>query len=171
MLVPYFILTLGFMTLNSKPPRQAVDESADRFEFGRNWRNFVERSFSQERVDISNEHLLKFLGCETGLAGSSFIDIGCGSGIHSLAAFQAGATYILSFDFDVESVKTTEYIRQSKADSPDSWQVQQGSILDEDYVASLGQYDIVYSWGVLHHTGDVWTAIKHSLGFNRGHSF
>ncbi len=37
--------------------------------------------------------------------------------------------------------------------------IEQGSILDEGYVASLGSFDVVYSWGVLHHTGAMWRAL------------
>ena len=41
-----------------------------------------------------------------------------------------------------------------------NWIVQQGSVLDTSYLATLGTYDIVYSWGVLHHTGAMWQALE-----------
>ena len=132
-----------------------------RFGFGKNWKNFIEKGFSQGKVDVSKRHLLGFLGVDD-LQGQSFLDIGCGSGLHSLAAYQAGAERVSSFDYDIDSVRTTEYLRTEKAGAPDNWTVQQGSVLDADYVRSLGQFDIVYSWGVLHHTGDQWTAIRNA---------
>jgi hypothetical protein len=41
-----------------------------------------------------------------------------------------------------------------------NWQVRQGSVLDENFLKSLGYFDIVYSWGVLHHTGNMWKALE-----------
>lgn len=134
----------------------------DRFEFGANWANFVNKHFSQERVDISRHHLLNFLGRKS-LEGLSILDIGCGSGIHSLAAWQAGATSIHSFDYDPQSVSTTRQLHQI-AKSPVAWKVSQGSVLDEAFMMGLEQADLVYSWGVLHHTGDVWNAIRQACG-------
>ena len=131
-----------------------------RFEFGRNWRKFVERSYSEERLEASRKHLLEFLGVDD-LAGRSFLDIGCGSGLHSLAAFKSGAARIVSFDFDEIAVETTQRLRQL-AGNPPSWQARRGSILDRAFLESLDAADIVYSWGVLHHTGDVWSAMTNA---------
>jgi SAM-dependent methyltransferase len=129
-----------------------------RFEFGRNWRQFVERHYSQEAVDVSKSRILEFLK-RRDLKGLRVIDIGCGSGIHSMAMFQAAAESIHSFDYDPTSVEATTIVR-SKAGSPSHWTVEQGSVLDESYMRTLPTYDLVYSWGVLHHTGDVWKAIE-----------
>jgi SAM-dependent methyltransferase len=128
-----------------------------RFEFGRNWRKFVEGHYSQEVVDISKSHILTFLK-RPDLNGLQVIDIGCGSGLHSMAMFQAGAASIHSFDYDPDSVAATQFLHE-KAGSPAAWTFQQGSVLDDALMASLPTYDLVYSWGVLHHTGDVWKAI------------
>jgi 2-polyprenyl-3-methyl-5-hydroxy-6-metoxy-1,4-benzoquinol methylase len=130
------------------------------FSFGRNWKDFVEKEFNEERVAISQKHLLSFLGCDS-LKGRSFLDIGSGSGIHSLAAMKAGADRVTSFDLDPLSVETTTRCREWYG-SPETWTVKQGSILDTDFVASLDAHDIVYSWGVLHHTGDMWNAIRNA---------
>ena len=135
--------------------------SEQRFAFGRNWNQYIRKSFTPERVEISKKHLLEFLGLSN-LSGRSFIDVGCGSGLHSLAAFQSDAATILSFDYDQDSVRTAEYLRREKAGAPDNWSVKQGSVLDKEYMEALGKYDIVYSWGVLHHTGDQWTAIRNA---------
>ena len=71
----------------------------------------------------------------------------------------AGCSSILSFDYDADSVQCTEVLRQNAGD-PSHWRVQQGSVLDATFMSSLGEYDVVYSWGVLHHTGDQWRAIQ-----------
>lgn len=131
-----------------------------RFEFGSNWHNFVEKRFSQERVSTSRDHLLNFLGVDD-LKGKTFLDIGCGSGLHSLAAWQSGATQIFSFDYDLNSVKSTELLKDH-AGAPANWQLSHGSVLDPAFMASFEPVDIVYSWGVLHHTGDVWRAIENA---------
>ena len=44
----------------------------------------------------------------------------------------------------------------------DRWTIERGSVLDARYVESLGPFDIVYSWGVLHHTGDMWLALENA---------
>lgn len=136
--------------------------ASDRFAFGKNWKRFVEKHFDQQRVDISKKHLLDFLGVAD-LKGKTFLDIGCGSGLHSLAAFQSGAARIVSFDYDQDSVDTTRFLRKFAGD-PENWTVSQGSVLDRDFMASLPEADIVYSWGVLHHTGDQWNAIRNAAG-------
>jgi 2-polyprenyl-3-methyl-5-hydroxy-6-metoxy-1,4-benzoquinol methylase len=133
------------------------NDPAMRYEFGKNWARFAKRSLSQERVDIAKTHLLSMLQRDN-LYGLDFLDIGCGSGIHSLAAYQAGARRIHSFDYDPDSVETTKLMWRH-AGEPANWKVERGDVLDDAYIASLGQWNLVYSWGVLHHTGDVWRAI------------
>jgi 2-polyprenyl-6-hydroxyphenyl methylase/3-demethylubiquinone-9 3-methyltransferase len=129
-----------------------------RFEFGRNWKNYIEHHFSQERVDVSRRHMLEFLG-RNDLSGLTIMDIGCGSGLHSLAAWQSGAATVISFDYDANSVKATR-ILHDHVGRPANWEIFQGSVLDEAYMRSLPTVDLVYSWGVLHHTGDVWKAVR-----------
>jgi 2-polyprenyl-6-hydroxyphenyl methylase/3-demethylubiquinone-9 3-methyltransferase len=137
-------------------------QGGDAFAFGKNWERFVEKSFSDERVEISRKHLLDFLGVAD-LKGKYFLDVGCGSGIHSLAAFRSGAARIVSFDVDAHSVKTTRRLRELAGDPP-HWQVLDGSVLDEPFVAALDPADVVYSWGVLHHTGNLWDAVRNTAG-------
>jgi 2-polyprenyl-6-hydroxyphenyl methylase/3-demethylubiquinone-9 3-methyltransferase len=107
--------------------------------------------------------LLDFLGLDS-LAGKSFLDIGCGSGIHSLAAFTAGASRLVSFDLDPASVSTTSRLREMQG-NPSHWTVQHGSILDEAFLSTIQPADIVYSWGVLHHTGQMWKAVANASRF------
>jgi len=131
-----------------------------RFGFGKNWSKFIETKFSEERVASSIEVFREFTGLSD-LSGKSFIDVGCGSGLHSLAASRLNAKSIFSFDFDPDAVAISKMLKQREITKID-WQIEQGSILDEEYVKKLGKYDFVYSWGVLHHTGAVWRAISNT---------
>jgi 2-polyprenyl-3-methyl-5-hydroxy-6-metoxy-1,4-benzoquinol methylase len=129
----------------------------ERFSFGLNWRKFLD-SVSPDSIRSAESSLEDWLG-DQGIAGRGFLDAGCGSGLTSLAAFRLGAKPY-SFDFDEDSVHCAEELRRIWAPNSPEWRIEQGSILDEDYVASLGTFDIVCSWGVLHHTGDLWRALE-----------
>jgi SAM-dependent methyltransferase len=135
---------------------------AERYGFGKNWAEFIEKNFSDERRRVAKDRLLTFLG-RPNLTGVSFLDIGSGSGLHSMAALDAGAARVRSFDYDPMSVSTTAHLHEI-AGSPERWTVERGDVLDQNYVDGLGQFDIVYSWGVLHHTGSMWQAIDNAAG-------
>jgi 2-polyprenyl-6-hydroxyphenyl methylase/3-demethylubiquinone-9 3-methyltransferase len=126
-----------------------------RFEFGKNWSLFAAR-LSESQVGHATESIKAVLQVSS-LAGKSFLDVGCGSGLFSLAASKLGAR-VHSFDYDENSVKTTRELRE-RFHRTSLWTVEQGSALDEAYLAKLSQFDVVYSWGVLHHTGDMWRAL------------
>jgi len=132
-----------------------------RYGFGKNWAEFIEKNFSEERINVAKERLLNFLKLPD-LKGRSFLDIGCGSGIHSLAAYQSGAERVVGFDYDYDSVQTSEKLRDFVG-NPQNWEVSQGSVLDPIFVGGLKPVDIVYSWGVLHHTGAMWKAIENAV--------
>ena len=98
-----------------------------------------------------------------GLSGVSFLDVGCGSGLMSLAALREGASRVVSFDFDPDSVACSSAVRDdAPPDERERWSVLSGSVLDERFVESLGQFDVVYAWGVLHHTGEMWRAVENA---------
>jgi len=121
-----------------------------RFRFGANWLDFS-RTVGADQLSESAKSLRRLLGRDD-LAGQSFVDIGSGSGLFSLAARSLGAR-VHSFDFDEESVLCTTRLRERYFADDNGWKVEHGSILDREYVRNLGTFDVVYAWGVLHHTG------------------
>lgn len=131
----------------------------ERFEFGKNWSAFLS-VLDDERIAKAERSLCEMLNVES-LEGKTFLDIGSGSGLFSLAARRLGAK-VTSFDFDTNSVACTQELRRRYFPDDSDWDVEQGSVLDEEYVRSFGKFDVVYSWGVLHHTGKMWDALANA---------
>ncbi len=131
----------------------------ERFEFGKNWSRFL-TTLDDQRIAEAERAITGMLELPD-LTGKRFLDIGSGSGLSSLAARRLGAT-VHSFDYDPHSVACTTELRRRYFPQDDSWKVEEGSALDADYIRSLGEFDIVYSWGVLHHTGEMWKALENA---------
>jgi 2-polyprenyl-6-hydroxyphenyl methylase/3-demethylubiquinone-9 3-methyltransferase len=131
--------------------------NTDRFAFGRNWSSFL-HEVDESGIESAQRALCDLLQV-TSLAGKRFLDVGCGSGLSSLVARRLGAE-VYSFDFDVESVAATHALKDRFAPADPHWRIEQGSALDATYIKELGSWDVVYSWGVLHHTGSMWRAIE-----------
>lgn len=128
-----------------------------RFAFGANWQSFLE-TLDDQRIENAEDSLRRMLQVND-LAGKSFLDIGSGSGLFSLAAKRLGAT-VHSFDYDPQAVACTAELKRRYFPDDDAWTVEQGSAMDEAYLTQLGQFDVVYSWGVLQHTGNMAEAIR-----------
>ncbi len=142
----------GFVTTTNA--REVAD--GERFKFGENWTRFLE-VLDDERIAVAEASLTTKLG-RASLAGLSFLDVGSGSGLFSLAARRLGAT-VTSFDYDPHSVACTRELQRRYFPDDPQWRVLEGSALDAQLLDSLGRFDVVYSWGVLHHTGAMWDAL------------
>ncbi len=129
-----------------------------RFAFGENWRRFL-KWLNDDRIALAEDSLRVLLDSST-LSEKRFLDIGSGSGLFSLAARRLGAR-VRSFDYDAESVACTAALRERYCPNDPEWIVERGSVLDEPYLSRLGTFDVVYSWGVLHQTGDMWRALEY----------
>jgi len=137
-----------------------IPESEARFAFGKNWSAYL-TSVNEERIKESCQAIVQLLGTND-LRGKRFLDIGCGSGLSSLAALRLGAE-VFSFDFDNDSVMASQTLKQRFAATDGRWRIEQGSVLDKTFLSDLGEWDVVYSWGVLHHTGSMWEAVENAL--------
>ena len=130
-----------------------------RFAFGENWTRFLQ-VLNEERIQQAEQSLRMMLGAAD-LQGQRFLDIGSGSGLFSLAARRLGAT-VHSFDYDPQSVACTQELKRRYFPNEASWTVEEASVLDQAYLSRLGQFEVVYSWGVLHHTGALWQALENA---------
>jgi 2-polyprenyl-3-methyl-5-hydroxy-6-metoxy-1,4-benzoquinol methylase len=128
----------------------------NRFEFGTNWMRFLP-ILNESRILQAENSLKQMLEIED-LNGKSFLDIGSGSGLFSLAARRLGAE-VYSFDYDPSSVACTLELKRRYFSDDENWTIEQGDVLEADYLHSFRQFDVVYSWGVLHHTGAMWQAL------------
>jgi 2-polyprenyl-6-hydroxyphenyl methylase/3-demethylubiquinone-9 3-methyltransferase len=131
----------------------------ERFEFGKNWGRFL-ALLDEDRI-LKSELALKMMLEIEDLKGASFLDIGSGSGLSSLAARRLGAR-VHSFDYDPQSVACTAELKRRYFPGDSDWTVEEASALDHEYLLSLGKFDVVYSWGVLHHTGRMWQALENA---------
>src|SRR3954454_16328911 len=135
------------MRAAADPATAHADEVArgERFEFGENWRRFLD-VLDEERITRAERSLRDMLGVES-LSGRSFLDIGSGSGLFSLAARRLGAERVHSFDFDPQSVACTRELRRRYFGDDPRWTIEQRSVLEEGFVEGLGRWDVVYSGG------------------------
>ncbi|CAE8621718.1 unnamed protein product [Polarella glacialis] len=160
---------VGAAALNTEalegPNATAGSEYA--FDFGSNWLNFIRKSQGPGdipwhlRVEIAKRSLLASIqvGVVRDLSQvSTFIDVGCGSGLFSLAAVRLGAKSVVSFDLQKGSVDAARLLWDQEG-RPKHWVVLQGSVLDFDFLNELPRADMVFAWGSLHHTGNVQRAM------------
>jgi 2-polyprenyl-3-methyl-5-hydroxy-6-metoxy-1,4-benzoquinol methylase len=140
---------------------ECMNQDVQGFSFGKNWKDFLS-TVDEDVITKAGKDIEEWLGTEN-IEGKSIIDIGSGSGLSSLCMYRRGCRRLVSFDYDPHSVEATKILAE-RAGSPDNWEIFEGSILDEALIDRLGRFDIVHSWGVLHHTGDMWKAIENAIG-------
>ncbi len=131
-----------------------------RFAFGENWSEFS-KNINETEVQQAVDGLKKLLPENFDTTGKSFLDIGSGSGLHSVAAAKMGFTRIACTDYDPNSVATTKR-------NAEKFGVQSSIVALQDDILNSelkGHFDVVYSWGVLHHTGEMWNAINEAARY------
>ncbi len=120
-----------------------VRDVSTHFRFGENWHLFAQ-SLTDKQISDAEFDVAALLGCDN-LRGRTFLDIGSGSGLHSLAALRLGARRVLAVDFDPDSVRTSrDVLRRRWHDN--NWEVKTQSVFDLTPERD-GVFDIVYSWG------------------------
>lgn len=152
--------TVAVPIIAARDPHATEVARGERFEFGGNWASFLS-VLDEDRIAAAERGLQRMLQVDR-LDGLRFLDIGSGSGLSSLAARRLGAR-VHSFDYDPQSVACTAELRRRYFNNSPDWVVQRGSALDAEYLRALGTFDIVYSWGVLHHTGEMWHALENAV--------
>jgi len=138
-------------------PHATEIQQKQRFEFGKNWLRFLQ-VLDEDRIAEAEMSLRAMLEVES-LSGKSFLDVGSGSGLFSLAAMRLGAAKVYSFDYDPQSVACAHELKRRFYPDAERWSIEEGSVLDTAFLSRLGEFDVVYSWGVLHHTGKMWQAL------------
>jgi 2-polyprenyl-3-methyl-5-hydroxy-6-metoxy-1,4-benzoquinol methylase len=139
---------------------ECVTPHVQTFSFGKNWKDFLATVDDHVIVEAGKD-IEDWLGTEN-IRGKSIVDIGSGSGLSSLCMYNRGCRRLVSFDYDPHSVEATKLLAKRAAPA-ENWEIFEGSILDEALVDRLGTFDIVHSWGVLHHTGNMWQAIDNVI--------
>lgn len=139
--------------------RAEPDQDEPHFDFGRNWADFA-RSVGERQVSVAMVELEQLVG--RSLAGKAVFDIGCGSGLVAVAAARLGAAHVLAIDVDEQAVFTSRTLLERFAPGA-SWEVRQDSVLNlKDDGGPM--FDVVHSWGVLHHTGRLREALRCAAG-------
>ena len=132
-----------------------MEQHISGFDFGKNWGRYL-HTINPEIIDKAQQSLIRMLRIKD-LRDMEFFDAGCGSGLFSLAALKLGAKHVESIDINPECVECANILHEKYGPFP-NWNIRTGSVLDRNLLTTLGTFDIVYSWGVLHHTGDMWRA-------------
>jgi 2-polyprenyl-6-hydroxyphenyl methylase/3-demethylubiquinone-9 3-methyltransferase len=154
-----WLLAFGESTM-----QQNLTQREAHFAFGKNWAAYAKK-VTEAEISEAERGLRRLLG-ETKLSGKRFLDIGCGSGIHALAALRLGAREVIAVDLDPDSVATARAMLEQHAPKGAVFRVEEASVFDLG-PDRMGAFDIVYSWGVLHHTGDMERSLRSAAAMVR----
>jgi SAM-dependent methyltransferase len=138
------------------------------FDFGQNWSDFSANAATVERVAQARAHFSALLS-GIDIQGKSFLDIGFGQGFSLLSA-RAGGAVAVGCDINPKCLEIIDRNRWLFPGPPEDIALHVGSILDDATVKVLRSmdpdggrgFDIVHSWGVLHHTGDLRRALANA---------
>ena len=137
------------------------------FDFGSNWKEFSAKALSPEKIQQARNDF-QTLMAGINIRGVTLLDIGFGQGLTLLISTELGAI-TAGCEINPISIEVLEFNKQKFPKIKDcSIPIITGSILDPKIISDLKKvdflhgnlYDIVHSWGVLHHTGNMWEAIK-----------
>lgn len=128
-----------------------------RFKFGHNWSKFL-KIMNPKRIETAQNSLIEMFETNN-FRNKSFLDAGSGSGLFSLAAHKLGAN-VHSFDYDPKSVACTRELKEKYGNNEVKWQIEEGSVVENNYMSRIGKFDFVYCWGVLHHTGEMYSGLE-----------
>jgi len=128
-----------------------------KFSFGKNWELYL-KNLDNNKIILAKKSLSEFTKLKS-FKGKTFLDFGCGSGLFSLCAVQLGAKKVISIDIDENSLNCARYLKKKFKINDSIWEIKKGSALDIKFIKTLPKVEILYSWGVLHHTGNMWKAL------------
>lgn len=140
------------------------------FAFGKNWLSFAKKAVTKEKIDSGRVHF-RNLCAAINFQNKSFLDIGYGQGLALFYAAELGAN-VSGIDPDIQNIAAVKELKKY-FDTNLSVEPINDSILNERFVKSSEDpgFDVVYSWGVLHHTGNLNSAIHNSIRLTKKDGF
>jgi SAM-dependent methyltransferase len=129
------------------------------FTFGTNWIDYVNKTLNASIVMThQNDLQANLTAAGISIQNAKVFDIGCGSGLSSLSFLNLGAQSVYSIDVDEKSIEATNITKRNFANNSANWTIEKRSI----FSPPKEKFSLVYSWGVLHHTGHLWRAVRNA---------
>jgi hypothetical protein len=134
------------------------------FDFGKNWEKFSKTALNEHKVKQARDDFVGLFK-DIELKNKSFIDIGFGQGLSLLTATALGA---VTTGIDINPL-SEGILRKNAKYFPEvdvsKIKIYTGSVLDTSLLENIthsgkNEFDVVHSWGVLHHTGNLYKSIQ-----------